>query len=48
VAVVEGGGGGVIPYAADRAVADAEAAAVPIEPGLNEIGASLTVTFSVS
>jgi uncharacterized protein len=48
VAVVDGGGGGVIPYAADRAVSDAEAAMVPIEPGINEISASLTVTFSVS
>jgi uncharacterized protein YggE len=32
----------------DRAMAGAEAASVPIEPGVNEITATLTVTFAVS
>ena len=46
VAIVDGGGGGgVLPYY-ERA---AEAAAdVPIEPGAQDIGASLTVTFAIS
>jgi uncharacterized protein len=47
VAIVEGGGGGVIPFAADAAVESAEAA-VPIEPGIQEVAVSLTVTFAVS
>ena len=49
LAIVDGGGGGgVIPYAADAAVEGDKAAAVPIEPGVQEIAASLTVTFAVS
>jgi uncharacterized protein YggE len=46
VAIVESGGvpGPVL----DRVAAGAEAASVPIEPGVNEIIATLTVTFAIS
>lgn len=46
IAVVDGGSGGVMPYAADAVLEKAEA--VPIEPGVQEIAVSLTVTFAVS
>jgi uncharacterized protein YggE len=46
VAIVEGGGGMPIPYyrgaAAEAAVADVE-----VEPGTQDIGATLTVTFAI-
>jgi uncharacterized protein len=47
VAIVESGGGVPGPLY-DRAMAGAEAAGVPIEPGVNEITATLTVTFAIS
>ena len=47
VAIVESGGGVPGPLY-DRAMAGAEAAGVPIEPGTSEISAALTVTFAVS
>jgi uncharacterized protein len=47
VAIVESGGGVPGPLY-DRAMAGAEAAGVPIEPGTSEISAVLTVTFAVS
>ena len=47
IAIVESGGGVPGPLY-DRAMAGAEAAGVPIEPGTNEISAALTVTFAVS
>lgn len=46
VAIVEGGGGGDV-YAYDRAVAE-QAAGVPIEPGTQDVAATLTVTFAIS
>jgi uncharacterized protein YggE len=47
VAIVEGGGGvGPLPFAA-REDAAAAGADVPIEPGVQEIGATLTVTFAI-
>jgi uncharacterized protein YggE len=46
VAIVESGGGVPGPLY-DRAMGGAEAA-VPIEPGVNEITATLTVTFAIS
>ena len=47
VAIVEGGGGGMpIPYYG-RALAD-DAAGMEIEPGQQDIQASLTVTFAIS
>jgi uncharacterized protein YggE len=48
VAIVEGAGGGVIPYDA-RAAAEAGDAAlsVPVEPGVQEVTATLSVTFSI-
>jgi uncharacterized protein len=46
VAIVEGGGGGAIPF--DRAAMEGAAAAdVAIQPGTQEVGATLTVTFAV-
>jgi uncharacterized protein YggE len=48
VAIVEGGGiGGPIPYYG-RALADEAAGGMEIEPGQQEIQASLTVTFAIS
>ena len=48
VAIVEtGGGGGVVPYYG-RAVAEAAAADVAVEPGTQDVGATLTVTFAIS
>jgi uncharacterized protein YggE len=45
LAIVEGGGGYPVPvYAADTL----RAADVPVEPGTQEISASLTVTFAIS
>jgi uncharacterized protein len=44
VAIVEGGGGDVV-YAEGAAVADA---AVPIEPGQQEVTATLSVTYAIS
>ena len=47
VAIVEGGGGGAVPYYG-RAGAEAAAAAdVAVEPGTQDVGASLTVTFAI-
>jgi uncharacterized protein YggE len=45
VAIVEGGGGGGLP-AFERAAMDA-GADVPIEPGVQDVGATLTVTFAI-
>ncbi|HWM14480.1 MAG TPA: SIMPL domain-containing protein [Gaiellaceae bacterium] len=45
VAIVEGGGGGVTP-GFDR-LAEAGAADVAVQPGTQEVGATLTVTFAV-
>lgn len=47
IAIVEGGGGGPIPYYGARALAEG-AADVAIEPGHQEIQAVLTVTFAIS
>ena len=48
VAIVEGGGGGMpIPYYG-RALADEAAGGMEIEPGQQDIQASLTVTFAIS
>jgi uncharacterized protein YggE len=47
VAIVEGGGGAPIPYYAE-AMAEAAAADVAVEPGTQDVGASLTVTFAIS
>jgi uncharacterized protein YggE len=43
VSVVEGFG--FVPYLASRAAAEA---APPLEPGLQDVNASLTVTFAIS
>jgi uncharacterized protein len=47
IAIVEGGGGGPIPYYGARTMAEG-AADVAIEPGHQEIQAVLTVTFAIS
>ena len=47
VAIVEGGGGVPVPYYG-RAMAEAAAADVAVEPGTQDVGASLTVTFAIS
>ena len=47
VAIVESGGGGAIPYY-ERGAADAAAAEVAVEPGTQDVGATLTVTFAIS
>jgi len=47
IAIVEGGGGGPIPYYGARTLAEG-AADVAIEPGQQEIQAVLTVTFAIS
>jgi uncharacterized protein YggE len=47
VAIVDNGGGSPVP-AYDRAMAAGAEASVPIEPGVNEITAALTVTFAIS
>jgi hypothetical protein len=44
VNIVEGGGFGPVPYAS----AEEAAGGVPIEPGLQDVQASLTVTFAIS
>jgi hypothetical protein len=47
VAIVEGGGGvGPVPLA-ERAVASDAGADVPIEPGVQDVAATLTVTFAI-
>jgi uncharacterized protein YggE len=47
LAIVDGGGGGMpVPYY-ERAVADAAAAEMPVEPGVQEVGATLTVVFAI-
>lgn len=46
VAIVEGGGGMPVPYY-ERGVAEAAAADVAVEPGTQDVGASLTVTFAI-
>jgi uncharacterized protein YggE len=46
VAIVESGGGGSMPYYG-RAMAEDAAADVAIEPGTQDVGASLTVTFAI-
>jgi uncharacterized protein YggE len=45
LAIVEGGGGGTV-YGYDRALADV-AESVPVEPGQQEVAATLTVTFAI-
>jgi hypothetical protein len=47
VAIVEGGGGYPVPMF-DRAMAAGAESAVPIEPGVDQISATLTVTFAIS
>jgi uncharacterized protein YggE len=47
VATVESGGGSPGPVY-DRMAGAAESADVPIEPGIDEITATLTVTFAIS
>ena len=47
VAIVEGGGGGVVPEYDRLAAAEAGAADVAVQPGTQEVGATLTVTFAV-
>jgi uncharacterized protein YggE len=47
VAIVESGGGYPVPMY-DRAVTAGAEAAVPIEPGIDQISATLTVTFAIS
>lgn len=47
VAIVESGGGTPGPLY-DRGTAEAAGAEVPIEPGVDEIAATLTVTFAIS
>jgi uncharacterized protein YggE len=47
VAIVESGGGYPVPMY-DRAMAGAAEAAVPIEPGVDQISATLTVTFAIT
>ena len=46
VAIVESGGGVPIPYYG-QAMAEAAAADVAVEPGTQDVGASLTVTFAI-
>lgn len=46
VAIVEGGGGMPVPYY-ERGVAEAAAADVAVEPGTQDVGATLTVTFAI-
>jgi uncharacterized protein len=48
VAIVESGGGGTPGPLYDRAMAEAGGGQVPIEPGVDEIAATLTVTFAIS
>jgi uncharacterized protein len=47
VAIVEGGGGGPVPYYGGAAMEGAAAADVAVEPGTQDVGASLTVTFAI-
>jgi uncharacterized protein YggE len=47
LAIVEGGGGYPVPMY-DRAMAAGAESAVPIEPGVDQISATLTVTFAIS
>jgi uncharacterized protein len=47
IAIVESGGAPPVLTEGERLMADA-AASVPIEPGTQEIGATLTVTFAIS
>jgi uncharacterized protein YggE len=47
VAIVEGAGGGEMPYYAER-LSEEAAADVAVEPGTQDVGASLTVTFAIS
>jgi uncharacterized protein len=46
VAIVEGAGQGEIPYG--EALRDEAAAEVAVEPGTQDVAASLTVTFTIS
>ena len=46
VAIVEGGGGSAVPYY--EGALDEARAEVGIEPGTQDVGASLTVTFAIS
>ena len=48
IAIVESGGGSPQPFAGERLMAADAAQGVPIEPGTQEIGATLTVTFAIS
>ena len=47
VAIVEGGGGGVAPGFDRLAAAEAGAADESVQPGTQDVGATLTVTFAV-
>jgi hypothetical protein len=47
VAIVESGGGTPGPVY-DRGLAEAGGAGVPIEPGVDEIAATLMVTYAIS
>ena len=47
IAIVESGGGYPVPMY-ERAAADAAGGGVAIEPGVDEITATLTVTFAIS
>ncbi|MGH3038134.1 MAG: SIMPL domain-containing protein [Gaiellaceae bacterium] len=46
LAIVEGAGGGAMPHSAET-LSDEAAADVPVEPGTQDVGASLTVTFAI-
>ena len=46
VAIVEGGGGMPVPYH-ERGLDEAATAEAAVEPGTQEVGASLTVTFAI-
>ena len=48
VAIVESGGGGTPGPVYDRGLSEAGGAEVPIEPGVDEIAATLTVTYAIS
>ena len=46
VAIVEGAGGGAMPYYAET-LSEEAAADVAVEPGTQDVGATLTVTFAI-
>ncbi len=47
VTIVEGAGGGAMPYYAET-LSEEAAADVAVEPGTQDVGATLTVTFAIS